>query len=57
MILWENKRTNGNIIAGGKWGSVTENDELKRWSEYSEGLLNVYADRVADVGCFGEQGM
>lgn len=30
---------------------VTSRDEVKRWSEYFESLLNVFDGRVADVGC------
>ena len=29
----------------------------KRWSEYFEGLLNVFDDRVADVECIGRGGV
>lgn len=36
---------------GANWRVVLVNDGVKIWSEYFEGLSNMFDERVAEVGC------
>lgn len=39
------------LVMGTNEEVIIGNDEVKkRWSEFSEGLMNVFDDRVADSG-------
>lgn len=44
-------------MKGAKGEVVTSSDKVRRWSEYSEGLLNVLDDRMADVGYLDQNGI
>ncbi|XP_071512677.1 uncharacterized protein [Panulirus ornatus] len=47
----------GTSVKGANGEVITSSGDVKRWSEYFEGLLNVFDDRVADIGCFGRGGV